>query len=112
MKNMMIALCMMTISDAANTQYDPAFRFGIKAGANLSHMNGSNNLNLSPSVNAFDFKDDDNRPLGFAARVFFRFGKMFCIKPEILLSQEGGKFNVCEDGVLEGGKSGCAVFQL
>jgi hypothetical protein len=39
MKNMMIALCMLTISYAANAQYDPAFRFGIKAGANLSNIN-------------------------------------------------------------------------
>ena len=39
MKNMMIALCTMTITYAANAQYDPAFRFGIKAGANLSNIN-------------------------------------------------------------------------
>ena len=39
MKKMMIALCTMTITYAANAQYDPAFRFGIKAAANLSNIN-------------------------------------------------------------------------
>ncbi|CAG5072732.1 hypothetical protein DYBT9623_04293 [Dyadobacter sp. CECT 9623] len=104
MKNMMIALCMLTISYAANAQYDPAFRFGIKAGANLSNINGSNDLSLSPGGNAFDFRDNDNRSLGFAGGVFFRFGKTLYIQPEILLSQKGGKFNVYEDGVLNDGK--------
>ncbi|MCF0040396.1 PorT family protein [Dyadobacter sp. CY399] len=104
MKNMMIALCMLTISYAANAQYDPAVRFGIKAGANLSNINGSNDLSLSPGGNAFDFRDNDNRSLGFAGGVFFRFGKTLYIQPEILLSQKGGKFNVYEDGVLNDGK--------
>ncbi|USJ37862.2 porin family protein [Dyadobacter fanqingshengii] len=101
---MMIALCMLTISYAANAQYDPAVRFGIKAGANLSNINGSNDLSLSPGGNAFDFRDNDNRSLGFAGGVFFRFGKTLYIQPEILLSQKGGKFNVYEDGVLNDGK--------
>ncbi|WP_051350094.1 porin family protein [Dyadobacter alkalitolerans] len=104
MKNMMIALCMLTISYTANAQYDPAFRFGIKAGANLSNINGSNDLSLSPGGNAFNFRDNDNRSLGFAGGVFFRFGKTFYIQPEILLSQKGGKFNVYKDGVLNDGK--------
>ena len=104
MKKMMIALCMLTISYAANAQYDPTFRFGIKAGANLSNINGSNDLSLSPGGNAFDFRDNDNRSLGFAGGVFFRFGKTFYIQPELLLSQKGGKFNVYEDGVLHDGK--------
>lgn len=104
MKNMMIALCMLTISYAANAQYDPAFRFGIKAGANLSNINGSNDLSLSPGGNAFDFRDNDNRSPGFAGGVYFRFGKTFYIQPEILLSQKGGRFNVYEDGVLNNGK--------
>lgn len=100
MKNMMITLCMLAISYAANAQYDPAFRFGIKAGANLSNINGSNDLSLAPGGNAFNFKHNDNRSLGFAGGVFFRFGKTFFIQPEILLSQKGGKFNVYKDGVL------------
>lgn len=100
----MIALCMLTISYAANAQYDPAFRFGIKAGANLSNINGSNDLSLSPGGNAFDFRDNDNRSPGFAGGVYSRFGKTFYIQPEILLSQKGGRFNVYEDGVLNNGK--------
>ncbi|MCF0074883.1 hypothetical protein LZD49_30635 [Dyadobacter sp. CY261] len=54
MKNMIIALCMLTISYAASAQYDPAVRFGIKAGANLSNINGSNDLSLSPGGNVFE----------------------------------------------------------
>lgn len=104
MKNMMILLCMLTVSYAANAQYNPAVRFGIKAGANLSNINGSNDLSLSSGGNAFDFRDNDNRSLGFAGGVFFRFGKTLYIQPEILLSQKGGKFNVYEDGVLNDGK--------
>jgi hypothetical protein len=44
MKNIMIALFALLIAHAATAQYDPAFRFGIKAGANLSNINGSNDL--------------------------------------------------------------------
>ncbi|KAA0991731.1 porin family protein [Dyadobacter aurulentus] len=99
MKNMLIALCALLISYSASAQYDPAFRFGIKAGANLSNINGSNDLSLNSGGNAFDFKDNDNRSLGFVGGVFFRFGKNAYIQPEFLLSQKGGKFNVYEDGV-------------
>jgi hypothetical protein len=99
MKNIMIALFALLIAHAATAQYDPAFRFGIKAGANLSNINGSNDLSIVHSGNAFDFKDNDNRSLGFVGGVFFRFGKTFYIQPEVLLSQKGGRFNVYEDGV-------------
>ncbi|MCE6989285.1 porin family protein [Dyadobacter sp. CY323] len=100
MKNIMIALCaMMIVSYSASAQYDPAFRFGIKAGANLSNINGSNDLSLNSTQSAFSFKDNDNRSLGFVGGVFFRFGKTFYIQPELLLSQKGGRFNVYEDGV-------------
>src|SRR5215217_260108 len=99
MKNILIALCALLISYSASAQYDPAFRFGIKAGANLSNINGSNDLSLNSGGNAFNFKDNDNRSLGFVGGVFFRFGKNAYIQPEFLLSQKGGKFNVYEDGV-------------
>lgn len=95
-------MCAMMISYAASAQYDPAFRFGIKAGANLSNVNGSNDLSLNSGSSAFNFKDNDNRSLGFAGGVFFRFGKTFYLQPEILLSQKGGKFNVYKDGVQDG----------
>jgi len=99
MKKLIFAVCAMVISYSASAQYDPAFRFGIKAGANLSNINGSNDLSLSSGGNAFNFKDNDNRSLGFAGGVFFRFGRTFYVQPEILLSQKGGKFNVYKDGV-------------
>lgn len=100
MKTTMIALCAMLIMGyTASAQYDPAFRFGIKAGANLSNVNGSNDLSLNSPETAFSFKDNDNRSLGFVGGVFFRFGKTFYVQPEFLLSQKGGRFNVYEDGV-------------
>ena len=99
MKKLIFAVCAMVVSYSASAQYDPAFRFGIKAGANLSNINGSNDLSLSSGGNAFNFKDNDNRSLGFAGGVFFRFGRTFYVQPEILLSQKGGKFNVYKDGV-------------
>jgi hypothetical protein len=100
MRNIMIALCaMMIVSYSASAQYDPAFRFGIKAGANLSNINGSNDLSLNSTQTAFNFRDNDNRSLGFVGGVFFRFGKNVYIQPEFLISQKGGRFNVYEDGV-------------
>jgi hypothetical protein len=99
MKKLLIAFCALMITHAASAQYDPSFRFGIKAGANLSNINGSNDLTLSSGNNPFNFKDNDNRSLGFAGGVFFRFGKNVYIQPEFLLSQKGGKFNVYKDGV-------------
>jgi hypothetical protein len=99
MKKIMFALCAMVMSFSASAQYDPAFRFGIKAGANLSNINGSNDLSLNAGSSAFNFKDNSNRSLGFAGGVFFRFGRTFYIQPEVLLSQKGGKFNVYKDGV-------------
>ncbi len=99
MKKLMIAFCALMISHAVSAQYDPAFRFGIKAGANLSNINGSNDLKLGSGGNAFNFKDNSNRSLGFVGGVFFRFGRNFYIQPEFLLSQKGGKFNIYKDGV-------------
>jgi len=99
MKKLLIAFCALMITHAATAQYDPSFRFGIKAGANLSNINGSNDLTLSSGNNPFNFKDNDNRSLGFVGGVFFRFGKNVYIQPEFLLSQKGGKFNVYKDGV-------------
>lgn len=99
MKKMMTAFFVIAMSYTAMAQYDPGFRFGIKAGANLSNINGSNDLTLSSGGNAFNFQDNSNRSLGFVGGVFFRFGKNVYIQPEFLLSQKGGKFNVYKDGV-------------
>lgn len=84
---------------SASAQYNPSFRFGIKAGANLSNINGSNDLSLNSTSQAFNFKDNDNRSLGFVGGVFFRFGKTFYLQPEVLLSQKGGAFNIYKDGI-------------
>ena len=102
-KLLLIALCAVGINYSASAQYDPAFRFGIKAGANLSNING-NDLSLGSGGNAFNFKDNSNRTLGFAGGVFFRFGKDFYLQPEILLSQKGAKFdfdNSVNDGKVD-----------
>ncbi|WP_414618087.1 porin family protein [Dyadobacter sp. 32] len=99
MKKLMITLCVMTLSYTASAQYNPGFRFGLKAGANLSNINGSNDLSLNSGNTAFNFQDNSNRSLGFAGGVFFRFGRALYIQPEILLSQKGGQFNMYKDGV-------------
>jgi len=99
MKKVMIALCFLTIGFSASAQYNPSFRFGLKAGANLSNINGSNDLSLNSGNDAFNFRDNSNRSTGFAGGIFFRFGRAFYIQPEILLSQKGGRFNVYKDGI-------------
>ena len=102
-KLVLIALCAVGINYSASAQYDPAFRFGVKAGANLSNING-NDLSLGSGGNAFNFKDNSDRTLGFAGGVFFRFGKDFYLQPELLLSQKGAKFdfdNSVNDGKVD-----------
>ncbi|MDQ6477413.1 porin family protein [Dyadobacter sp. LHD-138] len=102
-KLVLIALCAVGINYSAFAQYDPAFRFGVKAGANLSNING-NDLSLGSGGNAFNFKDNSDRTLGFAGGVFFRFGKDFYLQPELLLSQKGAKFdfdNSVNDGKVD-----------
>jgi hypothetical protein len=99
MKKLILALSFMTISYLASAQYNPGFRFGIKAGANLSNINGSNDLSLNSGGQAFNFKDNSSRSGGFAGGVFFRFGRAFYVQPELLLSQKGGTFNLYKDGI-------------
>ncbi len=99
MKKLIFASFAILMSLSSFAQYDPGFRFGIKAGANLSNLNGSNDLSLSSGGNAFNFKDNSSRSLGFAGGVFFRFGRDFYLQPEVMLSQKGGEFNVYKDGV-------------
>jgi hypothetical protein len=100
MKKLIVALmCVIGASFSASAQYNPSFRFGLKAGANLSNINGSNDLSLNNGGSAFNFKDNSDRSLGFTGGVFFRYGKTFYVQPELLLSQKGGKFNVYKDGI-------------
>lgn len=91
---LIIATC---ISFTAISQYNPFFRFGIKAGANLSNVKG-NDLKLGKGGDAFDFSDNDDRSLGFTGGIFMRFGRNFYIQPEFLVSQNGGTFNLYKDG--------------
>jgi hypothetical protein len=99
MKKLMIAFCMIMLAISASAQYNPSFRFGLKGGANLSNINGSNDLSLTSGGTAFDFKDNSDRSAGFVGGMFFRFGRGLYMQPEILLSQKGGQFNVFKDGV-------------
>ncbi len=87
------------LSYAASAQdYDPFFRLGIKAGANLSNIKG-NDLSLGSGTNGFNFKDVDSRNFGLVGGIYARFGREFYVQPELLISQKGGKFSVFKSGV-------------
>ena len=99
MKKLFIVAIATLVSFAASAQeYDPFFRLGLKAGANLSNIR-ANNLSLGTGNSGFDFRDKDNRSTGFVGGIFMRFGREFYVQPEILLSQKGGKFDVYKTGV-------------
>ncbi len=87
-----------TTASAQVIDYDPFFRIGLKAGANLSNIRG-NDLSLGSGGSAFDFRDNSNRTVGFVGGIFMRFGRDFYVQPEFLLSQKGGSFSVYRDGV-------------
>ncbi len=99
MKKLFIVAIATLLSFGASAQdYDPFFRLGLKAGANLSNIR-ANNLSLGSGNSGFDFKDKNNRSTGFVGGIFMRFGREFYVQPEILLSQKGGKFDVYKTGV-------------
>lgn len=87
--------CMTTFSQ------QKIFTVGLRAGVNLSQFSG-NDLSLSSGGKNFSFKANDTRAYGFVGGIFMRFGKTVFIQPEILLSQKGGKFDVFEDGKING----------
>ena len=93
MKKLLIVAMATLLSYGAQAQgdYDPFFRLGIKAGANLSNSAGND---LAIGNGAFNFKDNSNRAIGFVGGIFMRFGREFYVQPEILISQKGGKYNV------------------
>lgn len=92
MKKLFVVAVATLLSFGAQAQdYDPFFRLGIKAGANLSNANGND---LAIGNGAFNFKNNDNRAIGFVGGIFMRFGRDFYVQPEFLLSQKGGKYNV------------------
>lgn len=98
MKKLFVVAVATLLSYGAQAQidYDPFFRLGIKAGANLSNTQG-NDLGIGNGV--FNFKDNSNRAIGFVGGIFMRFGREFYVQPEFLLSQKGGKYNVYKKGV-------------
>jgi hypothetical protein len=73
------------------------FKFGVKAGANLSNLRGNAVYNTNdPSVR---IGNSDARLTGFVGGAFLRFGSSLYVQPELLLSQKGGTYNVFRDGV-------------
>lgn len=98
LKSFLFVAVYVLASQWAVAQYDPFFRIGLKAGANLSNVQG-NDLSLTNGGSAFNFKDNENRSLGFVGGVYMRFGRKFYVQPEFLISQKGGAFNVYKDGL-------------
>jgi len=97
MKKLFVVAVATLLSYGAQAQdYDPFFRLGIKAGANLSNTQGND---LGIGNGAFNFRDNSNRSLGFVGGIFMRFGREFYVQPEILLSQKGGQYNVYKGGL-------------
>lgn len=97
MKKLFVVAVATLLSFGAQAQdYDPFFRLGIKAGANLSNTQGND---LGIGNGAFNFEDNSNRSLGFVGGIFMRFGRKFYVQPEILLSQKGGQYNVYKGGL-------------
>lgn len=68
------------------------FKFGIKAGANLSNLKGGDVVSSNdPNVKI----GSNNATLtGFVGGVFMRLGSSIYLQPELLLSQKGGSVNV------------------
>ncbi len=92
MKKLFVVAVATLLSFGAQAQdYDPFFRLGIKAGANLSNSRGND---LGIGNGAFSFRDNSDRAIGFVGGIFMRFGREFYVQPELLLSQKGGQYNV------------------
>ncbi len=98
MKKLFVVALATLLSYGAQAQgeYDPFFRLGIKAGANLSNTVGND---LAIGNGAFNFRDNGTRSVGFVGGVFMRFGREFYVQPELLLSQKGGQYSIYENGV-------------
>lgn len=88
---LLITTCSSGIAQSRN------FKFGVKAGANLSNLRGDAVYNSAdPSVR---IGNADTHLTGFVAGAFARLGSSLFIQPELLLSQKGGTYNVFRDGV-------------
>lgn len=88
---LLIAACTSGLAQSRN------FKFGVKAGANLSSLRGDAVYNSGdPSVR---IGNADTRLTGFVGGAFVRLGGSLFVQPELLLSQKGGTYNVFRDGV-------------
>lgn len=72
------------------------FKFGIKAGANLSNLKGDEVVSSNdPNIRI----GNTNATLtGFVGGVFVRLGSSIYLQPELLLSQKGGSVNIFRSG--------------
>ncbi len=94
MKNkLFLSLCFVLIGSFGLLQaQNRNFKFGIKAGANLSNLKGGDVVSSSdPNIKI----GSNNATLtGFVGGVFMRLGSSIYLQPELLLSQKGGSVNV------------------
>jgi hypothetical protein len=79
-----------------DTDEDPFFTFGLKAGVNYSELT-YNSLSIA-NGNAFDLSNSNGRGWGLAAGGFFRIGRTIFLQPEIMLSQKGGRYMLGGNG--------------
>lgn len=86
-----VLLCT-TVSHGQNRN----FKFGVKAGANLSNLRGDDVIATNdPTIR---IGNADARLTGFVGGGFLRLGGSLFVQPELLLSQKGGAFNVFRSG--------------
>ncbi len=94
MKNKLtFCLALLILGSTASLQAQSRnFKFGIKAGANLSNLKGGEVVSSNdPNIRI----GNNNATLtGFVGGVFMRLGSSIYIQPELLLSQKGGTVNV------------------
>ncbi|WP_373513061.1 porin family protein [Persicitalea sp.] len=90
-KYLFLALILAIVTTSGHAQ-NRNFKFGIKAGANLSRLKGGDVVSSSdPNVKI----GNTNASLtGFVGGVFVRLGSSIYLQPELLLSQKGGTVNI------------------
>jgi len=91
-----ITLAFVSLMSASTFAQTKAFTAGLRLGANLSQVRG-NDLSITAGNTVFNFRNNDNRAVGFTGGVFLRFGRTFFLQPEILLSQKGGRYDIIEN---------------
>lgn len=92
-KKLLLSICFVLIGSIGMLYaQNRNFKFGIKAGANLSNLKGNDVVSSSdPSIKI----GSNNATLtGFVGGIFVRLGSSIYLQPELLLSQKGGSVNV------------------